>query len=90
MKPIGIDHFAKFSFLNHLKVSDTGKAAFLVKKANLEENGYDSDLYLWQNGQPCRLTDTGKVSDFYWVERLITILLISDVPSPMVIILTSR
>lgn len=67
MKPIGIDHFAKFSFLNHLKVSDTGKAAFLVKKANLEENGYDSDLYLWQNGQPCRLTDTGKVSDFYWV-----------------------
>ncbi len=67
MKPIGIDHFANFAFLNHLKVSDGGKAAFLVKKANLAENGYDSDLYLWRDGQPVQLTDTGKVSDFYWV-----------------------
>ena len=67
MKPIGIDHFAKFSFLNHLKVSPAGKVAFLVKKANLAENGYDSDLYLWRDGQAIQLTDTGKVSDFYWV-----------------------
>lgn len=67
MKPIGIDHFANFAFLNHLKVSDGGKAAFLIKRANLEENGYDSDLYLWRDGQPVQLTDTGKVSDFYWV-----------------------
>lgn len=50
MKPIGIDHFANFAFLNHLKVSDGGKAAFLIKRANLEENGYDSDLYLWRDG----------------------------------------
>ena len=41
MKPIGIDHFANFAFLNHLKVSDSGKEAFLIKRANLEENGYD-------------------------------------------------
>ena len=67
MKLIGIDHFANFAFLNHLKVSDGGKAAFLIKRANLEENGYDSDLYLWRDGQPVQLTDTGKVSDFYWV-----------------------
>ena len=67
MKPIGIDHFANFAFLNHLKVSDSGKAAFLIKRANLEENGYDSDLYFWRDGQPVQLTDTGKVSDFYWV-----------------------
>ena len=52
MKPIGIDHFANFAFLNHLKVSDGGKAAFLIKRANLEENGYNSDLYLWRDGQP--------------------------------------
>lgn len=32
MKPIGIDHFANFAFLNHLKVSDGGKAAFLIKR----------------------------------------------------------
>lgn len=39
----------------------------MIKRANLEENGYDSDLYLWRDGQPVQLTDTGKVSDFYWV-----------------------
>lgn len=58
MKLIGIDHFANFAFLNHLKVSDGGKAAFLIKRANLEENGYDSDLYLWRRRSAAQLTDT--------------------------------
>ena len=67
MKSIDIDHFANFAFLNHLKVSNGKKAAFLIKKANLSENSYESDLYLWRDGQTIRMTDTGKVSDFYWV-----------------------
>ena len=64
MKLIGIDHFANFAFLNHLKVSDGGKAAFLIKRANLEENGYDSDLYLWRDGQPVQLTIPGRFRTF--------------------------
>ena len=67
MKPIGIDHFANFAFLNHLKVSEGGKVAFLIKRANMEENSYESDLYLWRDGKAVKMTDTGKVNDFYWV-----------------------
>ena len=34
MKPIGIDHFANFAFLNHLKVSEGGKVAFLINSSD--------------------------------------------------------
>ena len=43
MKLIGIDHFANFAFLNHLKVSDGGKAAFLIKRPQRQ------NLYKMQN-----------------------------------------
>ena len=35
MKSIDIYHFANFAFLNHLKVSNGKKAAFMIKKAKL-------------------------------------------------------
>ncbi len=71
MKPIALDHFANFKFLNHLKVSRQGKIAFLVKTADVDENDYKSDLYLWRDGEPVRLTDFGGVSDFYWLDEQI-------------------
>ena len=44
-----------------------GKAAFLTHRANEEKNGYDSDLWLWQEGKGLRqLTGAGDVTSFVW------------------------
>lgn len=44
-----------------------GKAAFLVHRANEEKNGYDSDLWLWQEkGGLRQLTGAGDVTSFVW------------------------
>ncbi len=66
-KRIEIDHFKNFKFLSNVKVSHDNKIAFLVKQACMEENGYHSNLYLIQNGQPVALTASNDVNSFYWL-----------------------
>lgn len=65
MKQVEIDHFSHFKMPGTLRASGRGELAFLLKQANLEENRYDSDLWLLRE-EPLRLTAGGKVSRFWW------------------------
>ncbi len=67
-KRIEIDHFKNFKFLSNVKVNSENKIAFLVKQACMEENGYHSNLYLLENGQPVPLTASNDINSFYWLE----------------------
>lgn len=66
-KRIASDHFKHFKMLSHLKEQD-GALYFIVKQANLEENRYDSDLYRYREGQIARLTSSGDVGSYEWLE----------------------
>ena len=60
---IGIDFFSKVSFPSRLKAK--GDTLYCVlKKANLDKNGYDSDLYRFADGKAEPLTASGDVEDY--------------------------
>lgn len=42
------------------------RAAFTVRTCVEQSNGYESTLWLWENGQTRQLTGLGKESDFFW------------------------
>lgn len=59
--------FYQFNCLSDPKLSEDGNLlAFLVKKADPEKNGYNSDLYLYENGESRKLTDNSAVSSYTW------------------------
>ena len=60
---IGIDFFSKVAFPSRLKAK--GDTLYCVlKKANLDKNGYDSDLYRFADGKAEPLTASGDVEDY--------------------------
>ncbi len=69
MKPIRIEDLFDYRFLSSVDVSPTGGvAAFLVKRADLTENGYRSDIHVLdlERLQTRRLTTSGKDGPFTW------------------------
>jgi dipeptidyl aminopeptidase/acylaminoacyl peptidase len=62
-KKILSDHFKQFQMLSRLR-REGDALYFIVKQANLEENGYDSDLYQLKDGKVNRLTSSRKVSQY--------------------------
>ncbi len=65
-KTVEIDHFKHFRFPSNIRADGNGKIYFILKAANMEENGYDSDLYtLDATGHPLRLTVSRDVSDYH-------------------------
>ncbi len=67
MKKVTIDQFSAYKYLSNVKVSDSGKIAFILKHTSMEDNCYYSNLYLLENGNPVPLTANGDVNSFYWV-----------------------
>jgi dipeptidyl aminopeptidase/acylaminoacyl peptidase len=71
MQSISIDDLLKYRFLSGARISPTGKrAAFLVKRAEKDENDYLSDIYLvqFESGETKRLTTSGKEGPFVWTK----------------------
>ena len=67
MKKIELDTFYQYRYLGNVAYSPNGKRlAFTVSKANIKTNGYDHDLYLYEDGDYRQLTFTGKESSFIW------------------------
>lgn len=69
MKPVAIEDLFDYRFLSAVEISPNGEwAACVVKQANVEDNGYHSDLYLTHLARPevRRLTTSGKEGSFVW------------------------
>lgn len=65
MKQIQIDHFANFKYLSKLKVSTNGNIGFIVSYADIDENKYMSNFYLYDDGAS-PLTYQGDVKTYQW------------------------
>ncbi|MBQ8995511.1 MAG: S9 family peptidase [Oscillospiraceae bacterium] len=67
MKPILVNDLLEYRFLSDLSFSPDGeKAVFVVKKANLENNSYGSNLYLYRDGNIRQLTALNKEGSYTW------------------------
>jgi len=68
MKQLQLKDFLNYRFLSSVSFAPGGKkAAFVVANANEEENGYESRLWLYEEGKGVRqLTDLGKEGRFIW------------------------
>ncbi len=67
MKQLALEQFLNYRFLSAVEHSPSGqKAAFVVSNCNLDDNGYESRLYLYENGAVKQLTDLGKERSFIW------------------------
>lgn len=72
MKPIKIDTFLDFSFVSNPTFSPDGTLlAYQVQKANLEDNNYKSDLWLYDMAKKKhrRLTAGGDVRSYCWTPQ---------------------
>lgn len=65
MKKLQLEQFTQYRFLSNLQCgSKEGQAAFVVTRAN-ENNGYDSHIFLYENGKIRQLT-TRIGSNYIW------------------------
>lgn len=72
MNPITIETFTEFQFVSNVTFSPDGKAiAFVVQQADLKENNYKGDLYLYgcEDGSIKRLTSSEDVKSYVWTEQ---------------------
>lgn len=70
MEQIKIDDFVHFHFLSGLEFSPNGQyACFVVHKANLDDNDYDSNLWLYETstGRYFQLTALNKERAYTWL-----------------------
>ena len=80
MSALQIDTFCHYSFLSQVKIAPNGHlAAFLVKEANLDQNNYDSHIWLYDlvAGRLRQLTTAGTEQTFAWLEDSEQILFVS-------------
>lgn len=71
MKKLQLDEFTRYQFLSGIEFSPDGKTAcFAVHKANMEDNGYDSNLWLYEGGEegPRQLTGFNQEGNFLWLQ----------------------
>ncbi len=69
MQPVRIEDILSYRFLSAIEIAPDGmRAAFVVKQADAETNGYRSDLYLaeLETQTVSRLTSSGKDGPFVW------------------------
>ena len=70
MRNLKIDDFTRFNFLSNGKFNSNGNVyAYIVKKANLGTNTYDSNLFIYdlKNGVNKQLTFSNKVGFYQWL-----------------------
>ena len=58
MKKVDYELFSRF-LMPHSPAVRGEDIYFLVRRADMEENGYKSDLYVWHDGRARRLTSSG-------------------------------
>lgn len=71
MEHLKLDDFLNYRFLSAVDFAPDGKnAAFVVSKANLDQNGYFSWLYLYssETGAVRQLTSFGEEKSFVWLD----------------------
>ncbi len=67
MKPLELKDFLKYRYLSGLTwAPGGGAAAFLVKEANLDKNGYDTHIWLHRDGKQTQLTAAGDETGLCW------------------------
>lgn len=69
-KNLHLEDFTKYTFLSGIKHSPDGKhACFISHVADLEDNGYQSHLWIYdlQNDNSFQLTGLGKERSFVWL-----------------------
>ena len=60
MKPLELKDFLQYRYLSGLTwAPGGGAAAFLVKEANLDKNGYDTHIWIHRGGKQTQLTAAG-------------------------------
>ena len=72
MENLRLDDFTKYKFLSGIKHSPNGQyACFVVHEADLDENGYKSNLWVYdvQKGHSFQLTGLGKERSFTWLNE---------------------
>ena len=70
MRSIQLDEFKHYRFLSALQYAPGGQAAaFVVSQADMEENAYESSIYLYEKGEVKRLTGLGKEAGFVWLDE---------------------
>ena len=67
MKKVDYEHFSRF-LMPHSPAARGEELYFCVKRADMEENRYFSDLWLWKGGAAKRLTSSGDVNGFWLTE----------------------
>lgn len=65
--PVSESFFADLRCLRSVKACG-GQAAFLVRRACLQDNRNHTDLWLLQKDKPRRLTEHGRVLGFWWLD----------------------
>ena len=68
MKKVDYELFSRFLMPNSPAVRGED-IYFLVRRADMEENGYKSDLYVWHDGRARRLTSSGDVNSFFLADE---------------------
>ncbi len=67
MKKLALEDFLDYRYLSGLAYAPGGEAAaFLVKEADLEKNGYNTHLWMRKDGVNTQLTAAGDESSFCW------------------------
>ena len=72
METLRINDFTNYVFLSNLEFSPDGKhACFVHHKADMEENGYNSNLWLYRREDSVclQLTAADKEKGFIWLEE---------------------
>lgn len=70
MQKLKVDDFTRYSFLSNLELSPDGKyACFVMHKADMEENGYKSNLWIYnvEEGSCYQLTAFDREKGFIWL-----------------------
>ena len=68
MKKVDYELFSRFLMPNSPAVRGED-IYFLVRRADMGENGYKSDLYVWHDGRARRLTSSGDVNSFFLTDE---------------------
>ena len=72
MNPIKIETFTRFQFVSNPTFSPDGRLiAFVVQHADLKDNDYKGDLYLYHcdDGRVTRLTGAGDAKSYVWTAK---------------------
>ena len=70
MEKVTSKTFYQFRYVSNPKLSPDGtRIAFMVKRVNAAKNGYDSDLYVHENGSVRRVTQGGDAGNFLWKDN---------------------